>query len=297
MTICYAILLFSYGKFSVLSRLMCSYVHHFINTVGFADITLRAYGPNGNGSFVSLCPDDDYILVFNCMVENKRVFEWNMAPLVRALLVESNVQPGKFAETMSYSVIIITSNELTQTVESQLQVSTRDILALFLHQSNPLAVSCGTLGDAKSIIVVQVAERPFRDIEAYFNKPTKKLIITWQLTYYESVVNVVICVKNAITAIELIKVVESNESRVYFDAMSDVPYDVTITAYDICQRSTSVSQNVQPIEGESKSAVHQTSRLLVPEHSISPSQCHDNNRGMYIHTAQNNRNCIFLHYR
>ena len=50
--------------------------------VSGAGVKLRVFGPHTNESSVTICPDDDYLLVMECIVTESVSFSWTVTPLI-----------------------------------------------------------------------------------------------------------------------------------------------------------------------------------------------------------------------
>ena len=107
------------------------------------------YGPGANDS-VTICPDDDYILIFHCVVTGSIAFEWTLDSVIEPFLVTQSDQPGEYTE-MFVTVVITEQDLVAQRFESRFQVPTRELRAALGQRATPLEVVCKTRSTTKTI--------------------------------------------------------------------------------------------------------------------------------------------------
>ena len=120
-----------------------------------ADVTLTTLGQNTQDNIVLLCPGDDYVFVFQCIVRGSHQFQWSLRPLLNQLQFGQNNKIGKHRTESQEVTLILTEKEVTPErlhYESQLQVSTGTLIE-HLHNQNQLKVVCETLTDSQNIII------------------------------------------------------------------------------------------------------------------------------------------------
>ena len=117
---------------------------------GCGDVTLRRlYGPGGNDS-VTICPDDDYILVFGCVVTGSTAYQWILNEVIQPILVTQSHQLGEITETF-VTVVLTEQDRVAQKFDSRFQVPTRELKVVLDHRGSPLEVVCKTLRTTKTI--------------------------------------------------------------------------------------------------------------------------------------------------
>ena len=117
--------------------------------VSVADVTLTTLGRESK-EYITLCPGDDYLLAFQCVVTESLQFRWSLVPLVSRLQFGPTNDVGK--RIVSQVTLVLTEKEVTSEssfYESQLQVSTNTLIDQ-LDTRNELEVSCGTSTQPKS---------------------------------------------------------------------------------------------------------------------------------------------------
>ena len=131
---------------------MHSFYFYGVFYKGFGDVTLRRlYGPGGNDS-VTICPDDDYILVFDCVVTGSTSYQWTLDTVIQPILVTEPIQVREITE-MFVTVVLIEHDPVAQMFESQFQVPTRELRAALEHRGTPLEVVCKTPRTTKTISI------------------------------------------------------------------------------------------------------------------------------------------------
>ena len=112
---------------------------------GRADVDLKVYGPEVNNSII-LCQDDDYLLVFECVTTESSGLFWELRPLVTAISFSPTDDLGK--ERRPRFTVILT-DKATDMFDSQLQVSTTDLIEEMIQNNGQLEVSCNGLVESK----------------------------------------------------------------------------------------------------------------------------------------------------
>ena len=112
--------------------------------VAVTEVTLATHGPDVYNS-ITLCPDDNFTLVFDCIVAGSLSFQWSLVPLFGPESYGQNFPLGKLLQRQV--TIILTEKKITQErvfYESQLQVSTGVLIEELNRRDSPLQVVCGT---------------------------------------------------------------------------------------------------------------------------------------------------------
>lgn len=113
--------------------------------LSIADVTLTTYGRDMNDT-ITLCPADDFVLVFECVVTENTQFQWTLVPLLNQSKFLQTNEVGKRSE--SRVTLVLTEKELTDErllYESQLQVPTSYVIEQLKLYNNQLEVTCGIL--------------------------------------------------------------------------------------------------------------------------------------------------------
>ena len=110
-----------------------------------ADVDLKVYGPELNDSII-LCPDDDYLLVFECVTTESSDLLWELRPLVTAF---SFTETNTVGEDRRPRFTVILTEKATDMFRSQLQVSTTVLIEQMIQNNGKLEVSCETLVESK----------------------------------------------------------------------------------------------------------------------------------------------------
>ena len=109
------------------------------------------YGPGGNDS-VTICPDDDYLLVFQCVVTSSTAFKWILDEVVQPIIVTDSDELGVITDT-SVTVVLTEHDSDAQMFESQFKVQTRELMPALGHRGTSLDVFCQTARTTKTISI------------------------------------------------------------------------------------------------------------------------------------------------
>ena len=113
--------------------------------LSIADVILTTYGRDINDTII-LCPDDDFVQVFECVVTGSTQFQWTLKPLLSQFQFLQTNEVGKRPE--SGVTLVLTEKELTAErllYESQLQVPTSSVIEQLKLNNNHLEVTCGVV--------------------------------------------------------------------------------------------------------------------------------------------------------
>ena len=129
----------------------------FISTgVSGTDVKLRLFGPHTDESSVTICPDDDYLLVVECIVKESSLFSWTVTPLIsNAVLFTSVNSVGKTINRGGVDFILtkknveMENNDLV-TYISQVQLHS-DLIRQTVVDHGEMEVTCTALPKTASI--------------------------------------------------------------------------------------------------------------------------------------------------
>ena len=104
---------------------------------------LRVLGSN-NDSTITLCPDDNYMFVAECVVTESSTFFWTLSPLIDPVLFSSFNNLGEVREEEITFIItkqVLMENEDQNSYVSQVQVHT-NVIRKALLEHHFLNISC-----------------------------------------------------------------------------------------------------------------------------------------------------------
>jgi hypothetical protein len=252
-------------KASVFQLTLC-----WVISLSFGEVTLRRlYGPGGNDS-VTICPDDDYTLVFDCVVTRSTAFQWTLDEVVQPFLVTQLHQLGEYTE-MFVTVVITEQDPVAQMFESRFEVPTRELNVFLEHRATPLEVVCKTLRTTKTISISGGLTNP-PDVDTHVDYPMNEFTVMWSVVGIENIVNFEISVENSQTGKQTTIVGPAQTETSFYIEPDATMFNVTVVAYDTCQKnsSTTVSVIVQRDQMESKSLAETSTSPLT---DLTPSIC------------------------
>ena len=107
------------------------------------EVELTAYAPVTHNT-VTLCPDQDFVLVFECAVKDSNHITWRLPPLIQGMegsFIYSDTQDPIMLD--KGTIIISINNNADESILTQLHVNTGDIIReLGNDASDHLNVSC-----------------------------------------------------------------------------------------------------------------------------------------------------------
>ena len=107
------------------------------------EVELTAYTPVTDNT-VTLCPDQDFVLVFECAVKDSNHITWRLPPLIQGMegsFIYSDTQDPIIM--LDKGIIISINNNADESILTQLHVNTGDIIEeLDNDASDHLNVSC-----------------------------------------------------------------------------------------------------------------------------------------------------------
>ena len=89
------------------------------DTIG-ADVTLQVYGPDVR-DVITICPNDDYTVVFECTVTESRGLIWSVKPIFSSLSVGQSFDLGN-THFGDFTVVLI--DKSSDVFDAQLMVPT-----------------------------------------------------------------------------------------------------------------------------------------------------------------------------
>ena len=117
--------------------------------MGTAAVSLKVYGSDFD-DVITLCPDDNYTLAFECLVSGSFFFEWELEPLFNATAFEQSLRLGKHPQ--SHVTIVLIDKETTS-FQSQFLVSTSVLIDELHHRNNQLEVVYTGFSSSKSKVI------------------------------------------------------------------------------------------------------------------------------------------------
>ena len=120
------------------------------------DVKLRAFGPHTNESFVTICPDDDYLFVVECIVTVAPSVTWNMSPLLQQPVLFSS--DDLVGGTTRFGVNFILDRERVEMEDnlfnytSQVQLRT-DLIRQTIVDHGKIEISCAAASKTASILL------------------------------------------------------------------------------------------------------------------------------------------------
>ena len=114
------------------------------------------FGPHTNESSVTICPNDDYLLVVECIVKESSLFSWTVTPLIRdAVLFTSLNVVGKTVNRGGVNFTLTKENTEMEnddpvTYISQVQLHT-DLIRQTVGDHGEIEVTCATSSKTASV--------------------------------------------------------------------------------------------------------------------------------------------------
>ena len=107
------------------------------------EVELTAYAPVTDNT-VTLCPDHDFVLVFECLVRDASFITWKLPPLITNEAMFNFDNQKQLSMSNDNIITFIFINQTTTPTEkiSLLQVPTGDIREIGIDAGDHLTVSC-----------------------------------------------------------------------------------------------------------------------------------------------------------
>ena len=124
--------------------------------VSGADVKLRVFGPHTNESSITICPDDNYLLVVQCTVTETASITWTVTPLIRNPVTFSSIDI--VGETTEYGVDFIFYRERLETDKdifsyiSQVELRT-DLIIQTVGDHGEMEVTCAASSKIASVLL------------------------------------------------------------------------------------------------------------------------------------------------
>ena len=125
--------------------------------VSGTDVKLRVFGPHTNQSSVTICPDDDYLFVVECIVIESVSFSWTVTPLTNDPVPFTSLD--KCGHTIRGGVNFILTKENVQmenddlvTYVSQVQLHT-DLIRQTVVDHGEMEVTCAASSKTASVLL------------------------------------------------------------------------------------------------------------------------------------------------
>ena len=110
-----------------------------------ANIELRVYGPEVDDS-ITLCQDDDYLLVFECVVTDSTNLVWTLMPILSTYSIGRGSVLGK---DQGERFTVVLSEKADSMYDSQLQVSTTELIQEMTQSNSQLEAICQGTSESK----------------------------------------------------------------------------------------------------------------------------------------------------
>jgi hypothetical protein len=217
--------------------------------VSDTDVKLRVFGPHTNESSVTICPDDDYLLVVECTVTEALSVTWNVSPLIRqpVLFSSADIVGG----TTRFGVNFILTRERVEMEDdlfnyiSQVQLHT-DLIRQTVVDHGQIEISCAAESKTASILLnmqvdgfVEIQDASILD---------NVLSFTWS-TNMSDIQNFAIVVINGKSGVVINAFAKRNERNYSLRVEFANCYGITLTAFDHCGQHFT-SKNVLVINDE-----------------------------------------------
>jgi hypothetical protein len=203
--------------------------------VSDTDVKLRVFGPHTNESSVTICPNDDYLLVVECIVKESSLFSWTVTPLIHdAVLFTSLNVVGKTVNRGGVNFTLTKENTEMEnddpvTYISQVQLHT-DLIRQTVGDRGEIEVTCATSSKTASVYLdIQVGGAvEIQDAEV----SASMLSFTWS-TNISDIQNFAILVISRESGVVMNAFVKGNE-RKYSFPVEIANYGIALTAFDRC---------------------------------------------------------------
>ena len=107
------------------------------------EVKLTAYAPVTDNTVVTLCPDHNFELVFECLVRDASFITWRLPPLINndGMFIYNDTQDPIIM--LDKGTIISINNNTDESILTQLHVNTGDIIREVVNDADDqLTVSC-----------------------------------------------------------------------------------------------------------------------------------------------------------
>ena len=125
-----------------------------------AEIQLTVLGPHSDESTITLCPDQNYTIAFECVVVDSISLLWGLEPLLRS--PEPFLYEDELGEVNLSPITLILTDKMTTSddrfdYKSQLLVSTERIISAIVGGRNSLNVTCTASDNVFKSISIQIS--------------------------------------------------------------------------------------------------------------------------------------------
>jgi hypothetical protein len=218
--------------------------------VSDADVKLRMFGPHINESSVTICPDDDYLFVVECIVTRSSLFSWTVTPLIddpvhfTSLDKVGHIIRGGLNVTLTKENVEMENDDIV-TYISQVQLHT-DLIRQTVVDHGEMEVTCTALSKTASVLLdMQVGGAvEIQDAEVSANV----LSFTWS-TNMSDIQNFAIVVINGNSGVVTNAFAKRNERNSSLLVEFGNRYGIALTAFDHCGQHFT-SKNVLVINDE-----------------------------------------------
>ncbi|CAI8008196.1 hypothetical protein GBAR_LOCUS5643 [Geodia barretti] len=199
------------------------------------DVKLRVFGPHTNEAFTTICPNDNYLFVVECIVKESFSFSWTVTPLIRDPVVFTLLD--KLGHTIIDGVNFILTKENVEmehgdlvTYVSQVQLHT-DLIRKTVVDHGEMEVTCTASSKTASVLLdMEVGGSvEIQDAEVSANV----LSFTWS-TNMSDVQNFAIVVINGKSGVVINAFAKRNERNYSLRVEFANCYGIALTAFDHC---------------------------------------------------------------
>ena len=123
---------------------------------GIPEVKITLLGPHADGSTITLCSNQNYTIVFECVIVGASSLLWMLEPLLR------NSEPFVFSDDLgevdksSITLVLIERKLESLSYKSQLHVSTESLRGAIHSRGSSLNVTCIASDDVEESISIKV---------------------------------------------------------------------------------------------------------------------------------------------
>ena len=115
------------------------------------------FGPHTNESSVTICPNDDYLFVVECIVTESSLFSWTVTPLIPEPVIFSSLDKVGHTIISRVNFILTKENEEMEnddpvTYISQVQLHT-DLIRQTVVDHGEMKVTCTASSTTASVLL------------------------------------------------------------------------------------------------------------------------------------------------
>ena len=129
------------------------YIPTYAGVYSIPEVNMIAYGPY-TSDLITLCPDQDFMIVFECTVTDSEILLWRADSLLSIPIQVST--EDQLGERPQAKANVVFTEKMTR-LKSQLQVHSSDILETVMNNGALLNITCEVSSTVKSVISLRIS--------------------------------------------------------------------------------------------------------------------------------------------